>query len=181
MVNINNMDIKQFVIFINKELKKDKSISVNKLCDKLGIKKSTLKSKMSRGNYSYNADLREYELVNNNHNTSNIISEREDIKQDQEQKKEVAKVYNTGSIIPLENVDIDKLNLLLNNIDSLLELVNKKDNTSNITIESKETRVTSLRINEEVYKLIKDRAIKENTSISDIVNRALIDYLNNYV
>ena len=178
MVNTNNMDIKQFVIFINKELKKDKSISVNKLCDKLGIKKSTLKSKMSRGNYSYNVDLRQYELVNNTHS---ITNKKENANQVQEQKKEVIKSDNTSSITPLQNVDIDKLNLLLNNIDVLLELVKKKADTSSITIESKETRVTSLRINEEVYKLIKDRAAKENKSISDIVNRALIDYLNNYI
>lgn len=178
MVNINNMDIKQFVIFINKELKKDKSISVNKLCDKLGIKKSTLKSKMHRGNYSYNAELRQYELVNN---TRNITSEKEEIKQAQEQKKEVAKADNTHNTTPLQNVDIDKLNLLLNNLDSLLQLVDKKNNTDSITLTSKETKVTSLRINAELYDMIKDRAIKENTSISDIVNRALIDYLKNYI
>ena len=178
MVNTNNMDIKQFVIFINKELKKDKSISVNKLCDKLGIKKSTLKSKMSRGNYSYNVDLRQYQLVNN---TSSITSKKEDVKEVYEQKKEVAKIDNTSSITSLQNVDIDKLNLLLNNIDALLELVKKKDTTRNITIKSNETRVTSLRINQELYNMIKDRATKENTSISDIVNRALLDYLKNYI
>lgn len=179
MVNINDMDIKQFVIFINKELKKDKTISINKLADKLGIKKSTLKSKMSRHGYEYKHELRQYELIN--HNTCSITSEREQDTQVQEQKKEVIKVDNTSSITLLQNIDMNKLNLLLNNIDTLLELVKKKDNTSSITIDSKETRVTSLRINEEVYKLIKDRASKEDTSISDIVNRALMDYLKNYI
>lgn len=179
MVNINNMDIKQFVIFINKELNKDKTISINKLADKLEIKKSTLKSKMSRHGYEYNHDLRQYKLIDRT--TSNITSKNEDVEQVQEQQKEVTKVDTTSSITSLENVDVNKLNLLLNNLDSLLELVNKKHNTSDISIDSKETRVTSLRINEEVYKLIKARAVKGNTSISDIVNRALIDYLNNYI
>lgn len=174
MNNINNMDIKQFVIFINRELKKDKSISVNKLCDKLGIKKSTLKSKMHRGNYSYNADLRQYALADNTHNTTSE-------KVNQKEVKEVAKTDNTHNITPLQNVDIDKLNILLNNLDSLLQLVSKRNNTDSITLTSKETKVTSLRINAELYDMIKERATKENTSISDIVNRSLIDYLKNYV
>ncbi|MEX0053019.1 DUF4250 family protein [Clostridium butyricum] len=179
MVNINNMDIKQFVIFINKELNKDKTISINKLADKLEIKKSTLKSKMSRHGYEYNHDLRQYQLIDRT--TSNITSKNEDVEQVQGQQKEVTKVDTTSSITSLENVDVNKLNLLLNNIDMLLKLVEKKDTTSNITIDSKDTRVTSLRINQELYNMIKDRASSEKTSISDIVNRALIDYLKNYI
>lgn len=178
MVNINNMDIKQFVIFINKELKKDKTISINKLADKLGIKKSTLKSKMSRHGYEYKHDLRQYQLVNN---TGSIKSKKVKAKEVQEQQTEVAKIDNTSSITSFQSVDIDKLNLLLNNLDSLLQLVAKKDNTDSITLTSKETKVTSLRINAELYDMIKERATKENTSISDIVNRALLDYLNNYI
>lgn len=164
------MDLKQFVKFINAELQKNKTISVNKLCDKLYIKKSTLKSKMSRGNYSYNAELRQYIKDNTTSNSSEIL-----------QKVVVTKKDITSNITGLENLDIDKLNLLLTNLDVLLELVNKKHNTSNITVNSNKTRVTSLRINEEVYNMIKDRAVRDNTSISDIVNRSLIEYLNNYI
>lgn len=165
-MDISNMDIIQFVKFINAELQKDKNISVNKLCDKLSVKKSTLKSKMARGDYSYNVELRQYIKHN--------ITE---IQQEVLQEVAVTKEDNTG----LNNIDIDKLNLLLNNLDSLLSLVTKKDTTSSITIDSKETRVTSLRINQQVYDMIKERATKENTSISDIVNRSLLDYLNNYI
>lgn len=175
MANINNMNIKQFVIFINKELKKDKTLSVNKLCDKLGIKKSTLKSKMSRGGYSYNVDIRQYiESASTTDNTIEVV---------QNLKEEIAvtKKDNTSSITMLSNIDINKLNLLLNNLDNLLKLIEKKNNTSSITIESNETRVTSLRINTELYEMIKGRAVRNNTSISDIVNRALLDYLNNYI
>ena len=169
-MDINNMDIEKFVQFINAELKKDKTISVNKLCDKLSVKKSTLKSKMSRGNYSYNADLRQYVK----HNTTNDIIEVQ-------QEVTVPKDDTMNKVILLSDVETDKLNLLLNNLDSLLELVNKKHNTSNITINSDKTRVTSLRINEEVYDMIKERAARDNTSISDIVNRSLLEYLNNYL
>ena len=174
MVNINNMDIERLVKFINAELSKNKTLSVNKWCDLNNIKKSTLKSKMSRGNYSYNADLRQYVKDNTTNNTTEVLQEvREEVA--------VTKEDNTSNTTPLNNINMDKLNLLLNNLDSLLDLVNKKHNTSSIAINSDKTRVTSLRINEQLYELIKDRAVKESTSISDIVNRSLLDYINNYI
>lgn len=169
-MDFNNISIEKLVQYINLELSKDKNISVNKLCDRIGIKKSTLKSRMTRADYSYNIDLRQYAKDNTTNNTIEV-----------QQEVAVAKDDNTSNTTELNNIDIDKLNLLLNNLDSLLDLVNKKHNTSSITIDSKETRVTSLRINQQLYDMIKDRAVKENTSISDIVNRSLIDYLNNYI
>lgn len=170
MVNINNMDIEKLVKFINTELSKNKTLSVNKWCDLNNIKKSTLKSRMARGNYSYNADLRQYVK----HNTTNDIIEVQ-------QEVTVPKEDNTNNILLLNNFDADKLNLLLNNIDGLLKLVEVKNNTNSITINSDKTRVTSLRINEEVYDMIKDRAARDKISISEIVNRSLLDYLNNYL
>mgnify|MGYP003589953287 CR=1 FL=1 len=169
-MDLNKISIEKLVQYINLELKKDKNISVNRLADKIGVKKSTLKSRMTRANYSYNADLRQYIKDNTTTSNTEIL-----------QEIAVAKEDTTRNITEFNNVDLEKLNLLLNNLDSLLDLVSKKNNTSNITIDSKETRVTSLRINEEVYNMIKDRAARDNTSISDIVNRALMDYLNNYL
>ena len=169
-MDLNKISIEKLVQYINLELKKDKNISVNRLADKIGVKKSTLKSRMTRANYSYNADLRQYIKDNTTTSNTEIL-----------QEIAVAKEDTTRNITEFNNVDLEKLNLLLNNLDSLLDLVSKKNNTSNITIDSKETRVTSLRINEEVYNMIKDRAARDNTSISDIVNRVLMDYLNNYL
>lgn len=170
MVNINNMDIEQLVKFINIELSKNKNLSVNKFCELNDIKKSTLKSRMSRADYSYNADLRKYEKHNTTSNTTEVLQEVSDPKEE-----------NANKVILLNDIETGKLNLLLNNIDSLLELVEKKNNTSSITINSDKTKVTSLRINEELYDMIKDKSAKSNISISDIVNRALMDYLNNYI
>ena len=76
---------------------------------------------------------------------------------------------------------MDKLKKLLDNLDLLLDLVNKKNNISNIKLKSNETVVTSLRINKQVYKMIKDRAANNNIKVTDIVNRALLDYLKNYI
>ncbi|MVX67125.1 hypothetical protein GKZ28_26095 [Clostridium chromiireducens] len=170
MVNVNNMDIEQLVKFINIELSKNKNLSVNKFCELNDIKKSTLKSRMSRADYSYNIDLRKYVKNNTTSNTTEVLQEVSAPKEDTQNK-----------VILLNDIETGKLNLLLNNIDSILELVEKKNNTSSITINSDKTKVTSLRINEELYDMIKDKSAKSNISISDIVNRALMDYLNNYI
>lgn len=75
----------------------------------------------------------------------------------------------------------------INNL-STEQLIEKVDNqyvntcnTSSITVESKETRVTSLRINIESYNIIKDRSSRDSIPISYIVNRALMHYLKNYI
>lgn len=94
----------------------------------------------------------------------------------------ISKEDNASNITLPADIDFNKLNLLLNNIDKILKLVGEKeDATSNITIENTETVVTSLRINKEIYGLVKERSSKRNTSISTIVNKALLDYLNNYI
>ena len=92
--------------------------------------------------------------------------------------KEIIKKEN--QILPKE-IDLDKLKILLDNIDQLIELVQKKNNTSSITIKNKETTVTSLRINKELYEAIKRKATEQNINISEIVNRSLKDYLENYI
>lgn len=104
--------------------------------------------------------------------------------------EEVTKV--SDDIIPIEEYkepiegihgieDIDKLNLLLENIDSLLKLIPTKV-TSNITgLRSGVNDVKSFRVDTGLYKVIKERAAKNDVSISDIINKSLEDYLNNYL
>ena len=98
------------------------------------------------------------------------------------EKVAISKEDNASNTTLLADIDLNKLNLLLNNLDKILKLVDAKaDTTGNITIENTETVVTSLRINKEIYALVKQTSVKSNTSISTIVNKALLDYLNNYI
>ena len=166
MVDISKFDIDKLVEFVNLELQKNKTLSVNKLCDKYNIKKATLKTRMRRGGYSYNQDNRRYEKTASKNNTTSRTTVK------------AVEVHNDN--MP-KNIDMNKLNLLLDNIDSILEFVKCKNTTSSITLNSKETKVTSLRINAELYDKVKERATRGQQSISDIVNRALVDYLNNYI
>lgn len=186
-MEFDNIDTDKLFKYVNLELSKDKKLSVNKLCDKIGIKRSTLKSRARRENYSFDINIRQY--IKNNI-TSNITKETEKTSKVSDgnitnNKAPIVKESVTSNITIPKEIDYNKLNLLLDNLDSLLKLVDTSNITNNttcsITIESNETSVKSLRINNEVYKKIKDKAKKEDVSISSIVNRALIDYLNNYI
>jgi len=174
-MDFNNISIEKLVQYINIELKKDKTISVNKLCDRLGIKKSTLKSRMSRGNYSYNIESRQYTTSNitdnaTNDNTSNTTEVFQEVA--------VTKEDNSNNIILLNDFDADKLNLLLNNLDGLLKLVEVNDTSHNITsLRSGDNRTTSLRIDTGLFEKAKQKAKDNDMTIGEILNRALEDYL----
>ncbi|MGL4449863.1 MAG: DUF4250 family protein [Sarcina sp.] len=181
-MNMSKLDIDQLVSYINDDLKKDKNISVNKLCDKLGIKKSTLKSKMSKHNFSYDINLRQY--IKNNNNTCSTTTVNEpnvDFKPIEITEISCNTTNSTtrSTTINTDNIDMEKLSILIDNFDLIMQKLAIKNN--NITCSTTNTKVTSLRINEEIYHLVKERASKEKSSISDIVNRALLDYLNNYI
>ena len=162
------LDIEELVNIINRALEEDKELSVNTWCDKVGVNKSTLKSKLSRGKYIYNSNLRSYSKKGI---TSNITYSNPERKQDKEE---------VNNIVEVNKIDIDKLNILLNNLDDILELVKNKNITSNITIDNKETTVKTLRVNTELYNKIRDKAAKEKITIGSILNNALLDYLNKY-
>ena len=98
-----------------------------------------------------------------------------------EKPKVINKVKNESNITRNSDLDMDKLNLLLANIDKILKLI-PTDTTSNIThLKSGSNEVRSLRIDTGLYEAIKNRASRDNINISAIVNKALEDYLNNYL
>lgn len=166
-MDILKMNINEIVILINRALEEDRELSVNKWCDKVGVNKSTLKSKLNRGKYIYNSKLRAYVKKDI---TSNITGRDGTIKNNEK---------NT-SMDSIKDIDLEKLNILLNNLEDILGLIPKKNITSNITIENKETTVKTLRVNTELYNKIRDKAAKENITIGSILNNALLDYLNKY-
>ena len=62
-MDIVNMKPNKLATMINDELKKDTSLSINKVCEKLGLKASSVKTKFRRSGYIYNKELRMYEKV----------------------------------------------------------------------------------------------------------------------
>ena len=71
-------------------------------------------------------------------------------------------------------VNPDKEVMLNQMIEEYITNKNKKS----IEINSTETTVTSLRLNKELYKMIKDRAAAEKIGITDLMNNIMLNYLN---
>lgn len=79
----------------------------------------------------------------------------------------------------MSNIDTDKLNLLLEHIDSLLKLI--PTTNTNTDVKSNQKVITTLRLDSGIYGAIKQRAKDKDINITDIVDKALLDYLNNYL
>lgn len=114
------MDIDKLVQLINAELRKDSTTSVNKICNKLQMKQSTVKNQLRKANYTYNAKLREYtkDIQKDNDITKDIIIEHK-IDDTQKDKKDI---------------DIDKLRELISLIKPLKAIV-KQYNKSNTIVD----------------------------------------------
>lgn len=65
-MEFNKENIDKIIIYINMELKKNKKMSVNKVCDKIGIKQSTFKTWAHKSGYSFDINSREYTKVKQN-------------------------------------------------------------------------------------------------------------------
>ncbi|KEI04290.1 hypothetical protein [Clostridium botulinum] len=77
------------------------------------------------------------------------------------------------------NIDIDKLRMLIENTEEILRIV-EKYKLHRIKITNDKATVTTLRINEEVYGLVKEYSKKNNETITNIINFALIEYLESH-
>lgn len=178
----------EMVQYINIELDKGRSMKDIEFND-FGVNERVITKRLARRGYKKinnrfihtTEDTTKYTTKNGRNTTSNITSNTTEPKKGKNKIESHTTINTTAHTTDIQgNIDIDKLNLLLNNLDKLLSLVSS-DTTSNITVQGTETIVTSLRINKEIYKLVKERAKERNTPITEIVNRALLDYLNRYI
>ena len=177
--NINN--IENIVNYINQELSNNRTmVSIEQ--EVFGVNERVIRKRLKRLGYKkINNQYRLQEEI-----TSKITPSKQHNKDTEEVKKESNDIVqindNKGDIEGIQGVkDIDKLNLLLQNLDKILKLI-PTNITSNITgIRSGVNDVKSFRVDSGIYKAIKERATRDNINIADIVNKALEDYLNNYI
>lgn len=95
-------------------------------------------------------------------------------------KKGLSKEIKDNKSVSTE-VNNERLSLLLDNLDEILSLINKK-NSNNITsniigLRSNINDVRSFRIDTGIYEEIKKLSSKSNETIGEIINIALEQYL----
>lgn len=164
------MEVLELLQYVNKGLEEGKSVtSIGK---ELGLNESSIRKKLNKNGYKREGN----KFVPREGVTSNITEVQEDFKE-----VEIIEVKEDTGAMAL-NIDMDKLNILLNNLDKLLRLVPNDDITSNITkYKSGDNKTISLRCDSGLYEAIKQRAKRDNINIADIINKALEDYLKNYL
>ena len=162
----NKDNIDEIVEFINRELESGRPMNNIEL-EEFGVNERVIHKRLLR--IGYKKIDNQYRLEESI--TSNITNK----------SKAITKVKNESNITCNSDLDMEKLNLLLANIDKIFKLI-PTDTTSNIThLKSGSNEVRSLRIDTGLYDAIKNRASRDNINISAIVNKALEDYLNNYL
>ena len=202
-MEIKELSVEQLVEYINKELQKDEKLGINKLCDREGLKNSTVKSRLNRNGYKYNSEERKYYKNTNGNIKSNTNTDTNSIAKINTKKK----IKNDNSIekIKDEKDTKDNTNRITNDI--LLDLMqnikrledrldkiekNTKDNTKVITKRNiknkigymnikntKDTTTKSIRLYTEV-KAELDKYIEEHKEVKviDIVSFAILEYIN---
>ncbi|HII4489107.1 TPA: hypothetical protein ACY4SK_003129 [Clostridium perfringens] len=202
-MEIKELSVEQLVEYINKELQKDEKLGINKLCDREGLKNSTVKSRLNRNGYKYNSEERKYYKNTNGNIKSNTNNDTNSIAKINTKKK----IKNDNSIekIKDEKDTKDNTNIITNDI--LLDLMqnikrledrldkiekNTKDNTKVITKRNiknnigymnikntKDTTTKSIRLYTEV-KAELDKYIEEHKEVKviDIVSFAILEYIN---
>lgn len=205
-MDIKELNVEQLVEYINKELQKDEKLGINKLCDREGLKNSTVKSRLNRNGYKYNSEERKYykntndNIKNNtNNDTNNIakINTKKKIKNDNSIEKIKDKKDTKDTKDNTNRITNDILLDLMKNIKSLEDRLDKiekntKDNTKVITKRNiknnigymnikntKDTTTKSIRLYTEV-KAELDKYIEEHKEVKviDIFSFAILEYIN---
>jgi hypothetical protein len=204
-MDISKLDIDQLVKYINLELKKNSDLSVNKLCDKLEIKRSTFKTKVQKEHYSFNADTRRYEK---SEVAADIdISMKEVIKSDDTDKNkdtptndgnmttviDKANDKDMTKVIPNNNDDVmfshqikNNLIELAKNYDKIMSLINSDKGmndgiTIELPVETLDNFRTTIRVNNVAWGNFKEFCVENKMFTQrDLLSMALTEYMNKY-
>lgn len=123
-MDIKDMKVEEVADLINNALQGNKGVSVNKICDTLRIKRSTLKSRLTRGGYSFNAEHNKYELITTEENINNTTDKT---------SNEIAEDITRSNVIDITNKAIEHtIKENMNSNDNKITENTTKGNTSKI-------------------------------------------------
>lgn len=142
------LEIEKLVKLINLELKKDNSISVNKICNKLQLKQSTVKTQLRNNKYSYNAELRAYtkDIPKDNNNIKEIAVTKIEPKTDDIQR------YN-------KDIDINSLKELISLVEPIKAIVEEYNKSKTIV------EVNPIQIRPKAIKEVKQKLFKVDVNV----------------
>lgn len=203
-MDIKDMNINQLIKEINLGLKNNPTLSVNKLCDFLEIKQSTLKSKLSKEKYKFNPETRQYikgdnsinkvvqaepiEITSVEPNDDNSINEVIEV-----ENKEIAiNKKDTDKSMTLVIDDTVKSNLLglVENYDKIMQMINQYNNKYDrkydglvieLPLETVKDFRTTIRVNNVIWERFKEfcNEHKEFTQ-RDLHSMALADFIEKH-
>ena len=179
-IKLNDIDK---INYINSELKKGKKV-IN-IRPRLGISEKYLQEIIRNNNYKFNQKLRQYIPTTETITQTTTESTTKDL------KGEVVET-NTNTLLTTEKVNT--LDYLSNNIDILMDMIDKYKATTQTTTESTTNYITidliddkhlkpkpkSIRINEFVYQEWQEFCDKQHYSKMDLISMALKEYMEKY-
>lgn len=203
-------DIDKLIEYVNLELQKNPKATVNKLCDKLGIKQSTFKSRVHRANYQFDFKNRRYKK-------KEIEQVDKELKQEDDKKvsestrvksvvEEIVKQKNNKSINkPVEvksepeksfiqqynkSIDMRSLEELISLIEPIKEVIEEyKKNKDIIDIKPVELKPKSItNVKQKLFKVdvdVLDRWEKfvsehKQYKVQNLVSMALEEFIEKY-
>ena len=204
-MDINKLDIEQLVKYVNLELKKNSNLSVNKLCDNLEIKRSTLKTRLHKEKYFFDTNNRSYEkdkaaiaindsmkdvIKNDDINKSKDISINDDtlngvIKNDDTNKNKDISTNDDNDMTFSHQIKSNLIELA-KNYDKIMILIDSDKNmndgiTIELPVETKDNYRTTIRINNVVWENFKEFCVQNKMFTQrDLLSMALTEYVNKY-
>lgn len=180
LMEINKDNIDKMVKYMNMQLKDNPRATVNKLCDKIGVKQSTFKTWVHRAGYKFNFDNRAYIKDTpqcDDSNTTVIIN------------KPIEKNDKDMTLVIDESIK-NNLISLAQNYDKIMGLVNRYDNQYDkvydgiiveLPIETKADYRTTIRVNNVVWDQFDDFASNHSEfTKKDLLSMALKEYIEKY-
>lgn len=182
-MNYESMTLTEVIDYVNMELSKGRTMKDIEECD-FGVSKGVITKRLNRKNYRKidNTFIFDENIKNTTKKTTKIL----------QKKKENNTKENTEILQPKSSNDkpkkvfsvdeLDKLERLLNLDIDILENITKEYTTpqttvSSINITDETTKVTSIRINQELYGKVKKYAKDNKIQLVDIFSEMMIDYL----
>jgi len=182
-MDINKLDIEQLVKYVNLELKKNSNLSVNKLCDNLEIKRSTLKTRLHKEKYFFDTNNRSYEkdkaAIAINDSMKDVIKN-----DDTNKNKDIS--TNDDNDMTFSHQIKSNLIELAKNYDKIMTLIDSDKNmndgiTIELPVETKDNYRTTIRINNVVWENFKEFCVQNKMFTQrDLLSMALTEYVNKY-